>query len=130
MGVSAGNEEFQEAVRRAVPEGNTFKGFPIQFNHRNQHNIFVTCLRYEHFCNSHYMGRENVFDLLTWLICIHSVPVCERVTNGSGDTTYLYHGWNLSVCSRNNANSFHLFACNFNISLQISGVLGNPQLSW
>ena len=48
VGVSAGNEEFQEAVRRAVPEGNTFKGFPIQFNHRNQHNIFVTCLRYDH----------------------------------------------------------------------------------
>lgn len=45
MGVSAGNEEFQQAIRRAIPDGHTFKGFPIQFVHRNARRAFATCLR-------------------------------------------------------------------------------------
>lgn len=45
MGISCGNEEFQDAVRRAVPDGHTFKGFPIQFLHRNARRAFATCLR-------------------------------------------------------------------------------------
>lgn len=45
VGVSAGNEEFQEAVRNAVPEGHTFKGFPIQLLHRNPQRAFSTCLK-------------------------------------------------------------------------------------
>ncbi|XP_077064363.1 centrosomal protein of 76 kDa [Siphateles boraxobius] len=44
-GVSCGNEEFQDAVRRAVPDGHTFKGFPIHFLHRNARRAFATCLR-------------------------------------------------------------------------------------
>ncbi|KAI1894100.1 hypothetical protein AGOR_G00112350 [Albula goreensis] len=44
-GVSCGNEEFQDAVRRAVPDGHTFKGFPIHFAHRNARRAFATCLR-------------------------------------------------------------------------------------
>lgn len=44
-GVSAGNEEFQQAIRRAIPDGHTFKGFPIQFVHRNARRAFSTCLR-------------------------------------------------------------------------------------
>ncbi|XP_053806408.1 centrosomal protein of 76 kDa isoform X2 [Vidua chalybeata] len=44
-GLSAGNEEFQDAVRRAVPDGHTFKGFPIHFVHRNARRAFATCLR-------------------------------------------------------------------------------------
>ncbi|RMC15599.1 hypothetical protein DUI87_07801 [Hirundo rustica rustica] len=44
-GVSAGNEEFQDAIRRAVPDGHTFKGFPIHFVHRNARRAFATCLR-------------------------------------------------------------------------------------
>nr|XP_006636031.1 PREDICTED: centrosomal protein of 76 kDa [Lepisosteus oculatus] len=44
-GVSCGNEEFQDAVRRAVPDGHTFKGFPIHFIHRNTRRAFATCLR-------------------------------------------------------------------------------------
>ncbi|XP_026781878.3 centrosomal protein of 76 kDa isoform X1 [Pangasianodon hypophthalmus] len=44
-GISCGNEEFQDAVRRAVPDGHTFKGFPIQFLHRNARRAFATCLR-------------------------------------------------------------------------------------
>ncbi|KAL8560893.1 Centrosomal protein of 76 kDa [Nucella lapillus] len=44
-GVTAGNEEFQDAVRQAVPEGMTFKGYPIQFTHRNARKAFLTCLK-------------------------------------------------------------------------------------
>ncbi|XP_056142658.1 centrosomal protein of 76 kDa [Lampris incognitus] len=44
-GVSCGNEEFQDAVRRAVPDGHTFKGFPIHFLHRNARRAFATCFR-------------------------------------------------------------------------------------
>lgn len=46
--MSCGNEEFQDAVRRAVPDGHTFKGFPIHFLHRNARRAFATCLRYLH----------------------------------------------------------------------------------
>lgn len=46
-GITAGNEEFQDAVRLAVPEGQTFKGYPIQFTHRNARKAFTTCLRCE-----------------------------------------------------------------------------------
>ena len=46
VGVSAGNEEFQDAVRGYVQEGHTFKGFPIQLTHRSPHRAFNTCLRY------------------------------------------------------------------------------------
>ncbi|XP_072317230.1 centrosomal protein of 76 kDa [Eucyclogobius newberryi] len=45
MGMSCGNEEFQDAVRRAVPDGHTFKGFPIHFLHRNARRAFTTSLR-------------------------------------------------------------------------------------
>nr|XP_061800611.1 centrosomal protein of 76 kDa-like isoform X1 [Nerophis lumbriciformis] len=44
-GISCGNEEFQDAVRRAVPDGHTFKGFPIHFLHRNARRVFATCLK-------------------------------------------------------------------------------------
>ncbi|XP_071495438.1 centrosomal protein of 76 kDa-like [Diadema antillarum] len=44
-GLSPGNEEFQQAIRRAVPDGHTFKGFPIQFVHRNARKVFAMCLR-------------------------------------------------------------------------------------
>ncbi|KAG7470096.1 hypothetical protein MATL_G00135690 [Megalops atlanticus] len=44
-GVSCANEEFQDAVRRAVPDGHTFKGFPIHFIHRNARRAFATSLR-------------------------------------------------------------------------------------
>ena len=40
-----GNEEFQEAVRNCVPDGHTFKGFPIQLPFRNPRKIFNACLQ-------------------------------------------------------------------------------------
>ncbi|XP_065828302.1 centrosomal protein of 76 kDa-like isoform X2 [Oscarella lobularis] len=44
-GVSVGNDEFQQAVRRAVPSGHTFKAFPIQFIHANSRRIFATAMQ-------------------------------------------------------------------------------------
>ncbi|KAK7114460.1 hypothetical protein V1264_000518 [Littorina saxatilis] len=61
-GVTAGNEEFQDAVRQAVPEGQTFKGYPIQFTHRNARKAFLTCLK---------------------------APVCEEIINCRGDQVRL-----------------------------------------
>ncbi|XP_014670926.1 PREDICTED: centrosomal protein of 76 kDa-like [Priapulus caudatus] len=46
-GVTAGNEEFQHAIRGAVPEGHVFKGFPIQFMHRNARRIYANSLKAE-----------------------------------------------------------------------------------
>ncbi|KAK6186561.1 hypothetical protein SNE40_008576 [Patella caerulea] len=43
-GISAGNEEFQDAVKLSVLEDHNFKGYPIQFTHRNPRKIFSTCL--------------------------------------------------------------------------------------
>nr|CAB3230038.1 centrosomal protein of 76 kDa-like [Phallusia mammillata] len=40
-----GNEDFQDMVRRAVPNGNTFKGFPLQVLHRDARRAFKTALR-------------------------------------------------------------------------------------
>ncbi|CAB3981640.1 Centrosomal of 76 kDa [Paramuricea clavata] len=44
-GLSVGNEEFQHAIRKNVPDGHTFKGFPIQFVHMNPRRALGTCLR-------------------------------------------------------------------------------------
>jgi len=44
-GVTAGNDEFQQAVHRAVPDGHTFKGYPVQLVHRNPRRAFNSCLK-------------------------------------------------------------------------------------
>ncbi|KAK7481686.1 hypothetical protein BaRGS_00027059 [Batillaria attramentaria] len=61
-GVTAGNEEFQDAVRQAVPDGQTFKGYPIQFTHRSPRKAFLTCLK---------------------------APICEEIINCRGDQVRL-----------------------------------------
>lgn len=43
--MTPGNEEFQDSIKQAVPDGHTFKGYPIQFSHRNARKAFATCLR-------------------------------------------------------------------------------------
>jgi centrosomal protein CEP76 len=40
-----GNEEFQQSIKRAVPEGHTFKGFPIQFSHKSPSRMMLAFLR-------------------------------------------------------------------------------------
>lgn len=62
-GVLCGNEEFQDAVRRAVPDGHTFKGFPIHFLHRNARRAFATCLRYLH--------KQTELPIMPFLLICH-----------------------------------------------------------
>jgi centrosomal protein CEP76 len=40
IGQTFGNEEFQNAIRKRVPENHTFKAFPIQFIQKNSSQIF------------------------------------------------------------------------------------------
>ena len=42
---NVGNNDFQDAIKRAVPEGNTFKGFPIQVLHCNAKKVFKSCIK-------------------------------------------------------------------------------------
>ena len=44
-GMSIGNEEFDQAIKLAVPDGHSFKAFPIQFIHRNARKAFASCLK-------------------------------------------------------------------------------------
>ena len=44
-GTSVGSVEFQQAVRLTVPEGCTFKAFPIQFVNCSATRIFASCLK-------------------------------------------------------------------------------------
>jgi len=37
-----GNAEFQHSIKNAVPEGHTFKGFPIQFQHLNSEKMMIS----------------------------------------------------------------------------------------
>jgi centrosomal protein CEP76 len=43
--ITFGNEEFQESIKRYVPEGHTFKAYPVQFNHTNADKIMVSLVK-------------------------------------------------------------------------------------
>lgn len=43
--VTFGNEEFQESIKRYVPEGHTFKAYPVQFNHESADRIMASLLK-------------------------------------------------------------------------------------
>lgn len=47
-GVACGNEEFQAAIKRHIPPGQTFKAFPIQFVHRNARDILRGLIQAAH----------------------------------------------------------------------------------
>ena len=38
-------DEFQSAIKNNVPDGHTFKGFPIQFSHANTSRMLATLLK-------------------------------------------------------------------------------------
>nr|KAJ3421189.1 Centrosomal protein of 76 kDa [Polyrhizophydium stewartii] len=40
--VAAFMDDFQTSVKRQIPEGHTFKGFPCQFNHWHTSRVFST----------------------------------------------------------------------------------------
>ncbi|RUS90786.1 hypothetical protein EGW08_001405 [Elysia chlorotica] len=85
-GITAGNEEFQDAIRLAVPEGQTFKGYPIQFTHRNARKAFTTCLR---------------------------APVCEEIINCRGDQVRLAVRVRVFPYPESACATWIMFACKF-----------------
>jgi centrosomal protein CEP76 len=44
-GLSVGNEEFDQAIKLAIPDGHSFKAFPIQFIHYNPKRCFSSCIK-------------------------------------------------------------------------------------
>eukprot|EP00697_Spironema_sp_BW2_P007744 gnl/Spiro4/22113_TR10881_c0_g1_i1.p1 gnl/Spiro4/22113_TR10881_c0_g1~~gnl/Spiro4/22113_TR10881_c0_g1_i1.p1 ORF type:complete len:654 (-),score=146.58 gnl/Spiro4/22113_TR10881_c0_g1_i1:127-2022(-) len=44
-GVLSGNDELQQSIKKVVPDGHTFRGFPIQFSHRSAARMFPAMLR-------------------------------------------------------------------------------------
>ncbi|PAA62584.1 hypothetical protein BOX15_Mlig033726g2 [Macrostomum lignano] len=53
-GVAFANEEFQAAMNRLVPDGHTFRGYPLQVLHRDPRRALAAALRSP-------VGREVVF---------------------------------------------------------------------
>ena len=47
VGASVGSAEFESAVKRAVPVGATFKGYPLHFTHARPAPMFASVLRSE-----------------------------------------------------------------------------------
>lgn len=41
-GVTFGNEEFQQSIKRYVPEGHTFKAYPAQFQHTDAEKMMIS----------------------------------------------------------------------------------------
>lgn len=85
-GLSCGNEEFQDAVRRDVPDGHTFKGFPIHFLHRNARRAFNSCLR---------------------------SPFCEEIVSCRGDHVRLALRVRVFVYPENMCAVWLMFACKY-----------------
>jgi hypothetical protein len=40
-------QDFQHAIKRAIPKGQTFKGYPIQLNHVHASRVFLESMRSE-----------------------------------------------------------------------------------
>ncbi|CAH1779275.1 unnamed protein product [Owenia fusiformis] len=85
-GISAGNEEFQQAIRIAVPEGHTFKGYPVQFVHRNARKAFAACLK---------------------------SPVCEEIIDCRGDLIRLAVRVRVFTYPESACATWIMFACKY-----------------
>ncbi|XP_076112649.1 centrosomal protein of 76 kDa-like [Mytilus galloprovincialis] len=85
-GITAGNEEFQDSMKQCVPDGHTFKGYPIQFSHRNARRAFATCLR---------------------------SPVCEEIVNCRGDHVRLAVRVKIYPYPESACATWIMFACKY-----------------
>ncbi len=68
--------EFQECVKNMVPDGHTFKGFPIQLNHTNCKRIMAACFRHKSFKDI----LECVGDQIRFGIRVRIFPYPENVS--------------------------------------------------
>ncbi|KAI8612287.1 CEP76 C2 domain-containing protein [Chytriomyces sp. MP71] len=76
-GISSGgvnSVEFQEGVRSSIPEGHTFKGFPVHFNTLNPQRIFTTFTTTKS-CRNLLMTRG---DKVRFGICVRVFPYAEK----------------------------------------------------
>jgi centrosomal protein CEP76 len=89
-GITAGNEEFQQAVHRAVPDGHTFKGYPVQLVHRNARRAFTSCLKSD---------------------------VCEAIINCRGDQIRLAIRVRVYVYPESTCATWLMFACRHKVVL-------------
>ena len=80
-------DEFQAAVRLAVPEGHTFKGFPIQFVHLNARRAFLTALKcvfaFTFTLMISVLFINSTFD---FTYCTRRSPVCADLLATRGDS--------------------------------------------
>ena len=74
-GVSYANDEFQQSVKNHVPEGHTFKAFPVQFAH------FDTDRMIHHFFNNK-VGKDVLLargEAIKHAVRVKIVPYPENV---------------------------------------------------
>nr|XP_032826957.1 centrosomal protein of 76 kDa [Petromyzon marinus] len=86
VGVAPGNDEFQDAVRRFVPDGHTFKGFPIHLLSRNARRALATALR---------------------------SPFCDEIVSCRGDEVRLAVRTRVFVYPENACAVWIMFACTY-----------------
>lgn len=85
-GLTVGNEEFLDSILQQVPDGHTFRGFPIQCQHRNARKAFNTCLR---------------------------SPVCADIINCRGDHVRLGVRVRIYTYPESACAAWVMFACKF-----------------
>ena len=74
-GVTFANDEFQQAVKNHVPDGHTFKAFPVQFTH------FDTDRMIHHFFNNK-VGKDVLLsrgDQIKHAVRVKIVPYPENI---------------------------------------------------
>lgn len=87
-GLSVGNEEFDQAVKLAIPDGHSFKAFPIQFIHRNARKAFAACLK---------------------------SPICEEIITCRGDQVKLALRVKICTYPESTIATWIMFACRYKI---------------
>ena len=87
-GLSVGNEEFSQAVKLAIPEGHSFKAFPIQFIHKNARKAFNACLK---------------------------APICEEIISCRGDQVKLALRVKVYTYPESAIATWVMFACRYKI---------------
>jgi centrosomal protein CEP76 len=76
-GIVIGNAEFQQSIKRAVPEGHTFKGFPIQFAHVNAKRMMAAFMQAP--VAADILNTQSVVEAARFAVRVHVVLFPENV---------------------------------------------------
>lgn len=76
-GVGGAMQDFDDAVRRAVPRGHVFKGYPTCFTHRDAQRMFEALLQAD--ASRDILGAQgdHVRFALRALVCVYPEDVCS-----------------------------------------------------